>query len=593
MPLYIDVITKFCNSYRPLEDAENYTCFAKKKKGWYVMQVNQLQSNRTLEEKLFYSSLENKYLNLGKYYTTPEDVDIDTQLARFLSNGSDWYNFERSPYYGYNGWYLDVIKDFDSHKDLTDTLHDVVGRAYTDLSSSFLWFQSGGMYPEYDTLHRKLDRLEYPSAIRITKTKEAVDNAILHFEKLKSINTVYKTIVGNSTLKLFNEHMHGYNQMVLCGNDELAMQYINRASLPEPYIIQAKNYLNSCEPNAILFTYGDNDTYQLWYAQEKYNYRKDVLVINNSLLGMPVYIDMFKRKKLLTLSIPDSFLKYPENDVAYFLKDENTAVTKKIIPLSQFLKIIYSKKHSNSGILTGSYPTYSYSGASLTFKVYSKNKPDSGIQKTISFNLNASYYLINDIAVFDIVLNNIRRPVYFTSTQNPFAKNILQKGIVYKLMLQNLSATAQSEFEVKGLEKFITETYVPVLSNDSDLVSFDGDDTFFSIYYTIFNYYLEKKDTLNFKKWLYKLDTACPKINDAQINSARSLVYYFTEAGDKDKALAIAKHYAQWFNHAYTNPRELTGYFSYEYYMGELNKLKDYLASKNLSLRLLNDLLKE
>ncbi|MBP5474370.1 MAG: hypothetical protein J6X92_06415 [Bacteroidales bacterium] len=66
------------------------------------------------------------------------------------------------------------------------------------------------------------------------------------------------------------------------------------------------NYLNSVDKDAILFSYGDNDSFPLWYAQEVEGIRTDVKVANLSYFQAGWYIKVMRQQAYDSKPLPMS-----------------------------------------------------------------------------------------------------------------------------------------------------------------------------------------------------------------------------------------------------------------------------------------------
>lgn len=210
----------------------------------------------------------------------------------------------------------------------------------------------------------------------------------------------------------------------------------------------AKDYLESCAPNAILFTFGDNDTYPLWYAQEVEGIRKDVRVINFSLLGIDWYINQLRYK---VNESPAIDVLWNADQIEGSKRDYVLYRPKPGIPEDRYYDLYDVMKNyvgsddpskmedRGNGDALNTFPVRKFAvsvdkAAVLANKTV--NASDSVVNE-VRFELPKNALLKNDLAVLNIIAaNKWNRPIYFTnpSVDLGFDQYLRRDGLSYRLV---------------------------------------------------------------------------------------------------------------------------------------------------------------
>jgi len=210
----------------------------------------------------------------------------------------------------------------------------------------------------------------------------------------------------------------------------------------------AIDYLESCDKNAIVISYGDNDTYPLWYAQEVEGIRRDIRVINSSLLGIDWYINQLRYK--LNESDPIdpiwSIEQIEGTRREQIIYTPNPAIdANKPMDLYNMMKDYVGSddqskiRTSQDGMIFNTFPTKRVTvpvDVDLVRKNGTVNADDSVVTQ-LQFEIPKQYLLKNDAAILNIIAaNKWKRPIYFTSerTQLGFDRYLRQDGMAYRLV---------------------------------------------------------------------------------------------------------------------------------------------------------------
>ncbi|MFY8035861.1 MAG: protein O-mannosyl-transferase family [Cyclobacteriaceae bacterium] len=318
----------------------------------------------------------------------------------------------------------------------------------------------------------------------------------------------------------------------------------------------ATNYLDSCAPNGIIFTGGDNDTFPLWYAQEVEDFRPDLRVIVLSYYNTDWYIDQTTRKAYQ--SDPFPYTLTPKNYQQGGPNDYLPFVDLKIpsIDAKQYIQLLskdYKQlRDGDRNVVPSKVFTLNIDKQAVLAKGIIPKGMDSLVVDQMQIRLIRGGLEKKDLALLDLlVTNNWERPIYLNHTSmsqinidlSPYA---VQEGNAYRILpvrnprkdREYLVDTEKSydimvnKFRYRGLDNekvYYTDDYRGFVVNHRSSIN--------SLAQALIDEgKMEKADKL----LLFSLAKMPDKVINYDYSTPETVDLLF-QVGEKDKALEISK----------------------------------------------------
>ena len=221
------------------------------------------------------------------------------------------------------------------------------------------------------------------------------------------------------------------------------------------------NYLKSCDKNSILFTYGDNDSFPVWYNQDVEGVRTDVRVANLSYIQAGWYIEMMRQKAYnsdplpFTLG-PDKYIDGVREQLPVNNRVNKPVNLKDIVQFAGFDDNKYKIDLSGRGDYMNYIPANKFiidvdSAKVLsngTVKPYYKNR----LISPMIWEYTDEDAMKGDLAIMDLIsTNKWDRPIYFSTTvpstqYKGLEKYFIQEGLAYRVAPVKIDETEKGEF---------------------------------------------------------------------------------------------------------------------------------------------------